>query len=551
MPSEVPPPPPPGRPPSEPTEQATAPQEALPFIEPRRLHPASIVLGIPVLQLAQALIFPVFAGLAAGGGRITLVILGVMTVVGLISRMLVWQRFRFSFDGSVLRVDSGVLSRNHRSLDIGRIQQVEIQRGPIQRLVGLAMLRVETAGGVNEPQVDLRVLPYDDAVALRTAVRVSKARLSTAPGEVGNDATDAVAPSERKILRVPLRHIVIASVTGARLLVLPAVIGAGLQFIGQQMGTVIDNWLERVIDGVDSIDELIAEPDWTLIAAAAVFTVLLAAVFAMVVGVVRDGDFRIAQVDDDLTITRGLLTTRESVVPLRRVQLVEIQRNWIRRLLGYSSVRIRSAGGSAGGDGRVTVPLLRDDAVDALLAEILPGVPRVPPLTTHPPAALRRSLMRWLRVPVLLSAAAWLLPMYVAVLDHGLMPWVRGFVTVLIPLNVILAVVEYRHLAHGLTNRIVVARQGAFSITTSLAPVVKIQAVSSQQNPFQRRLGLTTLHAHVAGPGALLEILDADADDAARLHAQLTRHAAAPVSTTDLDELPQTAPLAGGEPEPT
>jgi putative membrane protein len=221
----------------------------------------------------------------------------------------------------------------------------------------------------------------------------------------------------------------------------------------------------------------------------------------------------------------------------------------MRRLLGFSSVRIRSAGGSTGGEGRVTVPLLRDEHVDALLREVLVGVEGVPELTSHPPPALRRALFRWLRPPAIMLTLAWFLPQYIDFLDTTATPWVRSGFAALLVLNAVLAVVEYRQLAHGLTHLVVASRHGALSVTTTLAPVVKIQAVTSRQNLFQRRLGLTTLHAHVAGPGALLEILDAGAADARSLHAALTEHAAAPVVAPDPEELPVPVPNVGAGPE--
>jgi putative membrane protein len=225
MPSEPPAPPPPPGPAAPPPPGPGAPPPAgAEFREPRRLHPASVLLGIPLTQLVQALFFPVAATLAAPAG-VTLGLLGMVAVVGLAVRALDWRLRTYSFDGEVLRVDHGVLSRNHRSLDVARIQQVEIQRGAIQRLVGLAAIRVETAGSASEPEVDLRVVPEADAVALRAAVRASKARLQGTAGATEPD-DGTTTPAGQAVLEVPLRHVVLASVTGARLLVLPAVVGA-------------------------------------------------------------------------------------------------------------------------------------------------------------------------------------------------------------------------------------------------------------------------------------------------------------------------------------
>jgi putative membrane protein len=494
------------------------------FATPRRLHPASVVLGIPAAQVIQALVVPVFATLAAGGG-FTIWLLALIGVVGLVGRTLDWRYRRFSFDGEVLRVDHGVLSRNHRSLDVARIQQVEIQRGAIQRLLGLAAIRVETAGSASEPEVDLRVVPEEDAVALRAAVRASQ--LALAAGEEGGRPPGE--PEERPALKVPMRHVVIAAVTGARLLVFPAVIGAGFQFVGQQLGnftnTLIDFLQEQ---GVPTTPERFAGPDARLIALLVVAVIVLSVLAAVVVGVFRDGNFRIVRIDDDLHISRGLISTRDSVVPLRRVQLVEVDRNWLRRLLGFTTVRIRSAGGSTGGDGRVTVPLLPASQVDALLTEILPGVPGLPELVPHPVAARRRALFRWLRPAVATIAVVWIVPEFVGFLDVAFVDRLRWIVLALLPINAVLAVVEYRQLAHGLTELVVASRRGALSISTAVSPVVKVQAVSSRRSFFQRRLGLTTTVAHVAGPGAIVEVLDADRDDADRLHRRLTAHAASP-----------------------
>ncbi len=499
------------------------------FREPRRLHPASVLLGIPLAQAVQALIFPFVATLAAPRW-FTLFVLFSVALVGGVLRLLDWRMRTFSFDGEVLRVDHGVLSRNHRSLDVSRIQQVEIQRGAIQRVFGLAAIRVETAGSASEPEVDLRVLPDADAVALRSAVRLSQARLTgrALSGEPSDD--DGAGVAEQEVLRVPLPHVILASVTGARLLVLPAVIGGALQFIGNQIGPFVDDAIERAVElGLAGETPAFEGPNWRLIVVGVALGLMLSVAAAVVVGVLRDGNFHIRQVDEDLHISRGLLSTRDSVVPLRRIQMVEIKRNWARRVLGYATVRIRSAGGSTGGDGRVTVPLLPNDEVDRLLSCLLPNVDGVPDLYAHPPAALRRALFRWLRPAVVLIAAAHLLPEVIAFLDTDLVATAQPYTFLLLPINAMLAVIEYRQLAHGATPLVVAARSGALSISTDIAPVVKVQALTSRRSFFQRRLELTTLVAHVAGPGALLTVLDAGRDDAARLHARLTEHAASPI----------------------
>jgi putative membrane protein len=526
MPSEPPPPatgggppaggrvPTPNVPPPRPDDGAPRAEvpEAAPFATPRRLHPASVVLGIDLRQLFQAVFFPLVAT-AAAPRQMTLAILVMVGIIGLTVRVLAWQRFTFSFDGEVLRVDEGVLSRNRRTLDVARIQQVEVDRSWLHRIFGLASLRVETAGSSTDVEAELRVITEGEAEALRAAVRAGQVRLGRAggdggPGDGEGDGPDG--PRGRHVLAVPIRDVVLASVTGARLLVLPAVLAGLFQFVGDpQQGALFDP--RTLINALVDLGIMIA-----------LALIPLTIVAAIVVGVLRDANFRIERVGDDLHVSRGLVSTRQSVVPLRRIQLVEIHRNGLRRLLRVGTLRIHSAGGSNDADRRVSVPLLRNGRFDEVIAEVLPGVPGVPELRRHPPQARRRAIWRWLRpasVPILVLLALPFDP------PGGLVPVAVG----LLPLAVILGIVEHRHLAHGSSDRIVAARQGAVSVTTSLAPLVKVQAVSGRANPFQRHLGLATARAHVAGPGGDVVVLDAAADDADRLRAMLTEHAAHPV----------------------
>jgi putative membrane protein len=484
-----------------------------------------VVLGVDLRQLVQAFLLPVFATFAAGRA-VTIGLLAVVGAIGLAIRLLAWQRFTFSFDGEVLRVEEGVLSRNQRSLDVARIQQVEIDRAWIHRVLGLASLRVETAGSSSEVEVELRVIPAADAEALRVAVRESKAIVTGAP--VGPDGSIGAAEEDEtphEILQVPTSHVVLAAVTGVRLLVLPAVLAGALQLVGQNTTEAIDGAIDLLADlGLVGPNGLRAPTLGTALVLGGV-VLIASAVTAIVVGLLRDANYHVTRVGEDLHVSRGLLSTRDSVLPLRRVQVVDVQRNWLRRLLGYAAIRVHSAGGSGAADRRVTIPLLHDRAIDPFLRSVLPGVPGVPALVGHPPMAMRRAVFRWTRPTAIIAAASWLIPVVTPLEPAAALRWAA---TIAILIAALLGVVEYRQLAHGLTDRVVACRRGALSISTSLAPVVKVQAASTRANLFQRRLGLATVTAHVAGPGGDVEILDTGTEVAERLQAQLTEHAAYP-----------------------
>jgi len=495
--------------------------------EPRSLHPVSMLLGVPLVVLVRSIILPAVAVLASGLWASVPLVVGLASAV-IAGRVLAWQRFRFSFDGDVVRVESGVLQRSHRSVDVARVQQVEIDRPLVQRLLGVATLRIETAGADDEPEIELRVLTESDAVELRDAVRAGRdrARASATAATTATEAgtADGVSsPTHEVLLALPLGRIALTAVSGAQLLIAPALIGGALQLTELRLDELVIDVAQRIV----ALGSTLGSAVLALVAIGAASSIMI--VTTLVVGVVRDGRFRVERIGEDLVVRRGLLGTRESTLPLRRIQVVRVVSNPLRRVLGMATVRVHSAGSGGGGDRRrVTVPLLTPDEVGALIARLLPSDEPIPVPEDHPRVAVRRAVVRRL-IPLLqlalVGTVVWL-ALRPAVLDGVPVALLvlGGVVAVVGP--ILLGIAEGRALGHATDGRLLVVRHGALMRTASILPLARLQAVTHVANWFQRRLGLASVVAHVAGPGGDVWVLDAAHDDARRLRAQLAVAAA-------------------------
>jgi len=80
-----------------------------------------------------------------------------------------WQRIRFRLDASGIDIHRGVWWRSEIRVPRSRVQHTDIQRGPLDRLWGLADLIVYTAGS-ESAAVRLGGLPEARAIALRDAL---------------------------------------------------------------------------------------------------------------------------------------------------------------------------------------------------------------------------------------------------------------------------------------------------------------------------------------------------------------------------------------------
>lgn len=477
-----------------------------PVAGPQRLHPFTLVRGIDpraLLQIVPALA----AALAIGSDRLPpapiLAFLVATVLVGVAGvRLVAWQRHTYELTGAAVVERRGIISRRERTVQLARLQQIEIERSILDRLVGTAVVRLETASDASEVELELRVVSFEEAHRLRDQLL---------PHAVG-EADDSL-PEGRELVHVPLAHVVLASVTGRRLLLIPiAVAGA--------IGIVDD--LGLFTDPEEAATDLLAALGIAALVGLVVVFLLASVALALVVGVLRDGDFRIREVGDDLHVNRGLLATRDAVVPRRRLQMVTIHRGWLRRKLGFASLTLRSAGGGGrpqadGGVGerRLVVPLVPAGDALPLLHALLPDLGALPELRAHPPAARRRARIRYA------LANLWFVPASLALVYGVWRSWpaatlaAGSVLAAVVPLAWWLGSRDHANRAWAVDDVWVVARGGPLSIAEEVSPRDKAQGTELTTSPFQRRRDLATLTVHVAGPGAALELLDLDALEAA------------------------------------
>jgi putative membrane protein len=475
---------------------------------PRRLHPVSpVFLGIREARRLWPLALLVLARRQAWILLVAAAV--VVVVVGL-----QWLRRTYTLGDGVLRIEEGVLARKRRLLPFDRIQQVELVRKPLHRLLGVATLRVETAGGTGGSEADLEVLALAEAEQLRATLLRAKAAAvgeagAPAPGAPAGTVEAPAAPSERVLVRLSLGQVALAGLTSLRGLAALAVFGYVFQLLDEAPRWLLDRLASRVDP------EALAPSTAPAVAVVAVLAVAVLLGLAAASSVVTDYGFVLARSGDNLVVRRGLLERREAVVPLPRVQVVRIEESLLRRWLGFASLRIQSAGQAARAEAttsRLAVPILPAVQVNRLLGELLPGAAPVPMLLRPPPAARRRAIVRRV-VPVLVVAA---------LITLLLWPWGAVAVAAL-PLAWLAGDAAYRNLGHARHGGFLTARRGALIRTTAVVPAAKAQSVRVRSTLFQRRAGLATLHVDVAGGGAIPQVTDEAVTTAERLLASVVR----------------------------
>ena len=140
-----------------------------------RLHPLSAVLmalnrGVTGLFLAFVLVTILAGVFDLVGGGWTAVAAPVGFALGAAYGIAYYYRFEYDLTSDTFDLASGVFSRRDREIPYHRVQNVDVRQGVVFRLLGLAIVNVETAGG-GATEAVLNFVSEDEANRLQREIR--------------------------------------------------------------------------------------------------------------------------------------------------------------------------------------------------------------------------------------------------------------------------------------------------------------------------------------------------------------------------------------------
>ncbi len=340
----------------------------------RRVHPITpLVHAVSALPAAVLLLFTLSIGGAVSFGARTLIIAVIVllllpVIVGALA-YLSWRNLWFWFDADGdFRVDSGILTKKQRRLQLSRLQSVDVAQPLIARLFSMAELTVEVAGS-NDSRVKVRFLPLADARDLRSELLARSAGLQHDVGEAPEAPIASVAPRELAI------SLLLRSVT-AGLLLLTAFIVV--------ITVLMSGWGGLVL---------------------AMFTGGLP-ILMVVTEFMRNFNFTVSQSPDGLRTRFGLAKTETRTIPPGRVQAIEFVEPLLWRRWRWVRLRVNIAGvGGTDSNGNqqetLLIPVATRDVADDIVSRILPGLD-LAAMDWHdaPRRSRRRSPIQWRNLAV-------------------------------------------------------------------------------------------------------------------------------------------------------
>jgi putative membrane protein len=449
-----------------------------------------------------------------------------------------YYRFSYELTADTFDVTSGVLGRQEREIPYRRIQNVDLTRNLLHRLLGMSVLRIETAGGAST-EAELNFVDANEAARIQREVRSRRQRVTdddateTPPVTAEDDdpsGSPGTAPAGEQAAetagegtageqlagtaREPVEDTVtpLFALTPRELLLLAAAsfrpgsvvaLFFGLPFAPDLLRTLLVPILgpELLTDPVGTIQSAAGPAVLLAIVVVLVAGILLAWAVSAFFTVLGYYNFQLGRQGDDLVYERGLVQRYSGSIPVDKIQTIAIRETLPMRLFGYAGLVVETAGYSSGQEsqGQQSAIPLADRKRALSFARTLEPFDDLT-FTRPPKRARRRYVVRFFLVSLVVVGAITLVARFALTL----------FPVDLWPLYVATLVLvpvagHYRwvHRGYHVGERHVVLRSGFWRRSIRVVPYYRLQTVFRERTIFQRRLDLSHVTADTASSSTL------------------------------------------------
>lgn len=490
----------------------------------RRLDARTLVTRLVTLSALRqywGALLPLAAVLGVRGGfRSTglVLVVVVVVVVALGGALVEWLRTSYGVQDGRLVVERGLLRRSLTVVPVDRIRGVDVHASAMQRLLGIASVRVDAAAtGGKEDEAVLDSVSAADAAELRDLLLRERVPVPGPLPGAGAASGPVRPPAPPQLLaRFEPRWLLYAPLVGGYLLAPLAAFGALANYADDLR---LPLHLRRRLDAAIG-----SRPGLTAIVVLVALVIVLAMLGAMITAAVANWGFRLTRRGGTLVAERGLLSRRQVSLEHDRIRgyaLAEPLALRAVRAARLTALVTGLGGGDDGGTGRRGQLLPLGPARVARSVAAAAVVRFDVPLRRHPAAARRRRLVRavlpWL-VPAALFGAFGLWPGLAVSLGLAL-------------LGIPLALDRYAGLGNAVDASSVSVRSGSLRRRQVVLARRGVVGATVRQTFFQRRAGLATVTVATGAGSGGYAALDIGAADAVALLRDIDPVRVAPLST--------------------
>lgn len=416
----------------------------------------------------------------------------VFTSIGVIS-YLKYLNFTFFLDAEneEFIITEGIFNKTKTSIQLSKIQQVNINQSFIQKIIGVYELDVDTAGS-NKKEGTIKAISHELALELKSCLLENEGgkRVSESGSYSVEQTQENVVEEELPFIEISFLSLLKVGITSnyersvALLVIFFTTIYENLQNFGDEKGV----FKERVGSYID--ENLVFKT--ILLSVVLLFGVVLVInIFRIVF---KYFNYKVTRQKGSLLLSFGLLNTKSTIIKPEKVQITTITSNYFQKKMGILELKIKQATSDEREERKlaVEIPGCSIAENEAILKLLFQKIPEKGLMLTPNFRKLGFSVFLTIGLPLiaLLCFGNWVKP---AILEFGY----------LIPIYIVLIGLfqffKFRNNRLFVNDDFIIRQSGAWDISNEIVEPSKIQAITTSQLFWHKKLDIGSITLHTAG----------------------------------------------------
>ncbi|HDX9588340.1 TPA: PH domain-containing protein [Bacillus pseudomycoides] len=454
----------------------------------KRQHPITILFEVKLSSILPVFfVFVVKDGTFPFWYLIPLLFIG----AGIIFNLISWYYKMYWVENNVLHIKEGLFTKKESYLNKERVQTINTSSNILYQILGLTRLKIETAGGDGEAEVQLAGITREEAANL-IAMLNKNSDVKDAP----ELEVPSIAKNEHTAVAYTLtwKEILLASITSGKFGLLFSI----LFVLSDKIRDIMPNHIVKKIEHY--VETYVSESDIVGWGYMIVALLLLSWIVSTIQYALQHANFTISRKRDEIRISQGLLERKELVLKAHRIHGIKMKEGILRKPFGYCSVHVEAIQKFEEGQTDVTIhPLMKKKKVLEMLQYLQLPYDINSEMTKLPKTAMRRHMLDNFIFACIVA---------VPIIGSSIYFHKHFLLALLLPLFLVsiwLGYAQYKAGGYRIDGDQLTMSYRGIAKYTVFVKRRHIQSLKKSQSYFQKKDALCTYNFHNASAGHTLE----------------------------------------------
>ncbi|NJM80581.1 MAG: PH domain-containing protein [Flavobacterium sp.] len=394
--------------------------------------------------------------------------------------------FKFYIDKELQEfvIESGVFNKTKTTIQLHKIQKVDINQSLIQRIFNVHKLEIDTAGS-SKKEASINAISQEMALDLKSRLIQNAQSFNsnvTSENFLEDKPKNFITIGLSSLFKIGLTANYVASF--AYLVLFFSTISDNLRQIGK----------ESLID--ENIDKLNQFPLMKVLLVFFGLIILLILAINLVSTIIKYFNFTIKKNDNTFVLSYGLINLKNTIINPEKVQIVKLSQNYFQKKLNVNTIEIKQASSDEGrqkNKDKTKIPGCTNEEKIAILKLIINQLPKQESVLVPNIRKLLLSLFFYILIPIGIGLTFNSISNRLNIIES----------TVLTLLYVILVGTinwfSYKNYKLFPSKEFIVKQSGAWDIDKEIIEPHKIQAIKASQFFGKNTLNIGSVILYTAG----------------------------------------------------